>query len=151
MTVDGAFDWRPIEPRDAGAWAALLAAIRTTDRDWEFFSERDLLEDFHDPYRGFARGSTAVFDGSTMVGHGALTVRTSADPVHEMRCEGGVHPAYRGRGLGGRLLDWAEAAAVPLHQERYPDQPFSLYSARPRPCSAERAKTASQAARPRGG
>ncbi len=30
------------------------------------------------------------------------------NPVHDMRHEGGVHPSYRGRGLGGELLDWAE-------------------------------------------
>jgi len=40
---------------------------------------------------------------------------------------GGVHPAYRQRGLGGRLLSWAETAAVPLHRERYPDRPLSLF------------------------
>ncbi len=39
---------------------------------------------------------------------------------------GGVHPAYRGQGIGGKLLDWAEIAAVPLHVERYPGLPLSL-------------------------
>jgi mycothiol synthase len=61
-----------------------------------------------------------------MAGCGLLACRTSAEPVHEMRYHGGVHPAYRGQGLGGRLLDWAETAALPLHQERYPGRPLSL-------------------------
>jgi mycothiol synthase len=39
---------------------------------------------------------------------------------------GGVHPAYRGQGTGGRLLDWAGLAAVPLHEERYPGLPLSV-------------------------
>jgi mycothiol synthase len=42
--------------------------------------------------------------------------------------EGGVHPSYRGRGLGGELLDWAEQAAVPLHNARFPGRPLSLSS-----------------------
>jgi GNAT superfamily N-acetyltransferase len=37
-----------------------------------------------------------------------------------------VHPAYRGQGIGGRLLDWSQLAAVPLHEERYPGLPLSI-------------------------
>jgi len=123
---DGAFVWRPIGPGDAKDWAGLLNAISAADRDWEYFSEQDLLEDFSDPYLDFAHGSVAVYHEGTMAGHGVLACRTSAEPVHEMRYHGGVHPAYRGRGLGGRLLDWAETAAIPLHQERHPGRPLSL-------------------------
>lgn len=131
MSGAGTFGWRPIEPADAGDWAALLAAIQVADRDWEYLTEQDLLEDFSDPYRDFARGFVAVYDERAMVGYAALKSRTSADPVHEMRYQGGVHPAYRARGLGRRLLDWAETAAVPLHQERYPGRPLSLLGACP--------------------
>ena len=63
-----------------------------------------------------------------MVGYGVLTLRGVADPVHTMLHEGGVHPSYRGRGLGGELLDWAEQAAVPLHNERFPGRRLSLSS-----------------------
>jgi len=53
--------------------------------------------------------------------------RSAAGTADEMRYYGGVHPGWRGRGIGGRLLDRAEAAAVPLHRERYPDLPLSLH------------------------
>lgn len=53
-----------------------------------------------------------------MVGYGVLTCRSGADPVHDMSHEGGVHPSYRGHGLGAELLDWAEQIAVPLHNDR---------------------------------
>jgi ribosomal protein S18 acetylase RimI-like enzyme len=43
-----------------------------------------------------------------------------------MRYWGGVHPDWRQRGLGTRLLDWAEDAAVRLHQEHFPGRPLSL-------------------------
>jgi mycothiol synthase len=126
MSGDGDFCWRPIEPKNVADWCALLAAIQSADQDGEFFTEQDLLEDFGDPYVDFTRGSTSVYHDGIMAGYGVLAARTAADPVHDMRLHGGVHPAWRQRGLGGRLLDWAEAAAVPLHRERYPDRPLSL-------------------------
>jgi mycothiol synthase len=126
MVDDREFDWRPIERSDAAGWAQLLAAIREVDKTWEYFSEEDLLEDFGDPYHDFERGSVAIFHDGLMVGYGLLAARAAAAPVHEMQYQGGVHPAYRGRGVGGQLLAWAEAAAVPLHGQRYPGRPLSL-------------------------
>jgi len=123
---DAEFDWRSIAPQDAGDWAALIAAAAEADRDWEYYSEQDLLEEFSDPYRDFARGSVAAYDGNVMVGYCALISTRTADPVHDMRQQGGVHPAYRQRGLGGRLLDWAQQTAVPLHLERHPGRPLTL-------------------------
>jgi mycothiol synthase len=126
MTGDGEFDWRSIAPQDAKAWAGLMAAIAEADQDWEYYSEQDLLEEFSDPYRDHARASVCIYDGNVMVGYCALTFRSTADPVHEMQQEGGVHPAYRQLGLGGRLLDWAHRTAIPLHQERCPGRPLTL-------------------------
>ena len=126
MGSDAGFSWRPITAEQTPAWAALLAAIEAVDREDEHVGEQELLEDFSDPYCDFERGSVAVYDGPVMVGYGHLTARTAADPVHEMWQRGGVHPDYRGRGLGGQLLDWAEQAAVPLHRERYPGRPLAL-------------------------
>lgn len=118
--------WRPLGPADVAEWAVLLAAIEAVERQDEHYSEQDLPEEFSYPYGDFARGSKAVYDGDTMVGYCVLTAQSTADPVHEMRQQGGVHPAYRSRGLGGQLLGWAGTAALPLHQERYPGQPLTL-------------------------
>lgn len=126
MDAGDDFDWRPIEATDAKSWAALLGDIQAVDQDWSYFTEQDLLEDFDDPDRDFRRGSVAVRDGAAMVAFGALHTSGVADPVHEIRFDGGVHPDYRRRGLGGRLLDWAEAKAVLLHQDRHPGRPLSL-------------------------
>jgi mycothiol synthase len=122
------FDRRPLAPGDAKAWAALLNTIQDADGGDEYTSDQDLLEDFSQPDQEFARGSIAIYDDVTMVGYGVLTCRSAADPVHDMRHDGGVHPSYRGRGLGGELLDWAEKAAVPLHNDRFPGRPLSLTS-----------------------
>ena len=122
------FDKRPLAPGDAGEWAALLTAIQYADGSEEYSSEQDLREGFGNPNRDFASGSIAVYDGRTMVGYGVLTSRSVADPVHTMLHDGGVHPSYRGRGLGGELLDWAEKSAVPLHNRRFPGRPLELSS-----------------------
>ena len=126
MTGDAGIDWRPIEREDAGAWSATLTAIQHADRDWEFLTEQDLLDDFGHPDHDFSRGSMGAFSGGTMAAFGTVMVRSQADPVHDMRYWGGVHPDWRQRGLGRRLLDWAEEAAVRLHQEHFPGRPLSL-------------------------
>ena len=122
------FAWRPLTPDDAADWAALWTAIEDADGSEEYLSEQDLREEFGQPSRDYPRGSMAIYDGGTMVGFGMLTGRSTADPVHHIRHSGGVHPAYRGRGLGGELLAWAERAAVPLHEDRHPGRPLALSS-----------------------
>jgi mycothiol synthase len=126
MAGDADLDWRPIERTDAAAWSATLTEIQHADRDWEFLTEQDLLDEFGQPELDFPRGTIGAFSGGRMAAFGAVRVRSEADPVHEMRYWGGVHPDWRQRGLGGRLLDWAEEAAVRLHQERFPGRPLSL-------------------------
>jgi mycothiol synthase len=120
--------WRPLDSAQAGQWARLAAAIEAVDRDDMNLGVQDLLEDLGDPDCDFPRGSVAVYDGDVMAGYGLLRCRSAADPVHEMYQDGGVHPAYRGLGLGGQLLDWAERAAVPLHEERFAGHPLALNS-----------------------
>ena len=126
MTSTGTMSWRPIEAKDVPACAVLLAAIEEVDQTGDVFGEEDLLETFRDPGSDFPRGSTGVHHGDIMVGYCCLYSSGSADQVHRMRQFGGVHPAYRRQGIGGRLIDWAELAAVPLHQERHPGVPLSL-------------------------
>src|SRR6266516_1124363 len=78
MGGNGVLAWRPIEPGDAANWAVLLNAVSATDRDSEYFTEQDLLEEFGDPDQDFARGSVAIYDRSTMAGFGLLACRTAA-------------------------------------------------------------------------
>src|SRR5580698_7693323 len=124
MTSGSAVDWRPIERGHVSQWAGLPAAIEATDHEHEHYDERDLCELFGDEQRDFPAGSIAAWHGDDMVAYAWLRSRGSADPAHVMRFEGGVHPRFRGRKLGGNLLDWADRAAMPLHERRFAGRPL---------------------------
>lgn len=126
MALDAEFDCRPIDRGQVQNYADLLALILAADDDNEILTAEDLLEDFADPLIDFERGSMACYDGDQMVGYSIVSRHSSAGPVHRLHQWGGVHPEYRGRGMGSGLLDWAEAVAGQLHQEHFPDRPASL-------------------------
>lgn len=128
MSAREELDWRPIDPGQVGAWAALINLIEVADGQDDFVSEQELLEHFGDPNIDFARGSVSVCDGDQMVGYGLVASRVTPDGVHALRHHGGVHPGYRGRGLGARLLGWAQTAATGLHQDLRPGRPLTLGS-----------------------
>jgi mycothiol synthase len=148
MSSTRTLSWRPIEEKDVPACTVLLAAIEEADQTGDVFGEEDLLETFRDPGSDFRRGSAGVHDGDAMVGYCCLYSSGSADQVHRMSQFGGVHPAYRGQGIGGQLLDFAELAAVPLHQERYPGLPLSIAGWCPAGDSGASALYASRGFRP---
>jgi mycothiol synthase len=104
----------------------LLTEIEESDHYGWHFDADFLARWLADPMIDLGRGSTAAFDADRMVALGVLAARSEADPVHGMRYEGGVHPGYRGRGLGRALLDWAVSAAVPLHLDRFPGRPLEV-------------------------
>jgi len=126
VTSESQFAWRPIDPGQVQAWAALEAATEAEDHQDEHVAEQDLIEYFDDPDLDFANGSVAVFDGDQMAAYALVIARTEAEPVHQMRLSGGVHPHFRRRGLGAQLLEWAERAAESTHKKRFPSQPLSL-------------------------
>ncbi|MEY9870710.1 mycothiol synthase [Streptacidiphilus sp. MAP12-33] len=128
MSADGATEltWRPLDRADVPAWCRLTEAVEAVEQEDEHPTEADLLGHFDDPYIDMARGSLAVWDGERMVGYHYMKARTEAAPVHEFWQLGDVDPAYRGRGIGARLLGWAEDAARVLHEERFPGAPLAL-------------------------
>jgi mycothiol synthase len=112
--------WRPLTREDAKASADLLNAIETVDKIGENYREEDTLTELIDPYADLERGSLAAFDGDVMVGYMKIRYKPSADVVHRVFLDGGVHPDYRRRGVGTVLVEAGVAAAKVLHALHHP-------------------------------
>jgi mycothiol synthase len=131
VTGAGAVQWRAITAEDGASWARLLLAVEEADGTEEIVGAEDLVEDLRDPYVDPERGTIAAFSNGNMIAYAGLRASPTVTGHHEMELHGGVHPGQRRRGLGTRLLAWAEQAAPPLHQERYPGHPLGLSASCP--------------------
>lgn len=119
---------RPLRESDAAALTELMSIVAAADGDSEHLDEASVRESFGDPYREYEHGSMGIFHDAALVGYGILISRATAEPRHKMRYTGSIHPSFRGKGLGDRLLGWAESAARPLHDDRFPGRPLDLGS-----------------------
>ncbi|MFE6613007.1 GNAT family N-acetyltransferase [Amycolatopsis sp. NPDC057786] len=112
--------WRPLTPRDAQASADLLNAMEAVDGIGENYTAEDTLQELIDPYADLERASLAAFDGDVMAGYVKIRFKPSAEEVHRVFLDGGVHPGYRRRGIGGSLVDAGVAAAKVVHELQHP-------------------------------
>ncbi|MER7210601.1 GNAT family N-acetyltransferase [Streptosporangium sp. NPDC000239] len=119
------FTWTPLTGDDVDRWAELLTAVEAEDRTGDNYSRSDLLQDLAlaDP----AEGTCGVWDGDRLVAFGVVYAGSVAEPGHIMRTWGAVHPAYRRRGLGGRLMNWTLQAGRRVHEGLFPGRPLSLH------------------------
>ncbi len=131
MNADVAIQWRAITSADGAGWARLLLAVEESYGTQDIVGAEDLVEDLRDPYVDPERGTIAAFSEGSMIAYAGLRASPGVTGRHEMDLHGAVHPGQRGRGLGTRLLAWAEQAALPLHQARYPGRPLALSASCP--------------------
>ena len=131
VTADGAVQWRAITAEDGAEWARLVLAVEESYGREEILGADDLVEDLRDPDVDPERGTIAAFSEGSMIAYAGLRASPGLTGRHEMYLSGAVHPGQRGRGLGTRLLAWAEQAALPLHQARYPGRPLALSASCP--------------------
>ncbi|MEJ2853715.1 MULTISPECIES: GNAT family N-acetyltransferase [unclassified Saccharothrix] len=115
-----ALTWRPLNTGDAKAAADLLNAIETVDRIGENYTEEDTHTELVDPYADLERASLAAFDGDVMVGFMKVRHKPSAQEVHRVFLDGGVHPDHRRRGIGTALVEAGVAAAKAVHAVHHP-------------------------------
>lgn len=108
---------RSLRESDAAAMAGLLCVAA----DWHVDEQR-LRKSFADSCHDYERGSIGIFDGRALAGYGVLMLRGPEVVRHEAV----VHPRYRGQGLGGELLAWADGAAGPLHASRFGGGPVAV-------------------------
>lgn len=97
--------WASLRPEHVPAWHPLFAAITAEDGGTEHLSEADLQDELSPPWRDPDRDGWIVLapDG-TAVAFGLVDLRPGDRTLLRALCWGGVHPQWRGRGIGRELL-----------------------------------------------
>ncbi|MFN3867403.1 MAG: GNAT family N-acetyltransferase, partial [Demequina sp.] len=94
----------------------------------EIYSAEDLAEELQEHGFDPPHDSWAVRDAETLVAYGQLRVSSAltAEGWARASVDGGVHPEWRGRGIGTELLTRMEPRARVLAAERHPGSPVQL-------------------------
>lgn len=114
--------WTHLTRDTVQQWADLTNLLAEVDGTEEFYDAEDLAEELDE--HGFTPelDSWAVWADHRMVAYGQLRVGVERDREGRLRCQlgGGVHPDWRGRGIGRELMDRMEARATASSAERFP-------------------------------
>ena len=109
---------------DAPGWHRMLAATEPVDEPDEHFTEEDLVDELEAPSVDPAVDSqAAVTPEGEIVAAGLSTARPLGGPMRRYDFWGAVDPAWRGQGLGRRLLAWQIERAAERHAHDAPDVP----------------------------
>lgn len=118
--------WSHLTPDMVEQWAELTNLLARVDGTEEFYDAEDLAEELEESSFTPERDSWTVWDGERLVGYGQLRVATNLNDEGRVRCQlgGGVHPDWRGRGIGRELVRRQEERAGELAGERHPGVRF---------------------------
>lgn len=121
------FSQRPLTDADAPAFAALTDAVSRADASYHRVDEADFRYHLNHPLRADGHEDfQGVLDGDRLVAMAWVQRRDTAEPAHWMNSAGCVHPDYRGRGIGTRLLRWQAELAPRIHEHYFPGAPLEL-------------------------
>lgn len=118
--------WTHLTADTTPQWAELTNLLAKVDGTEEFYESEDLVEELEESGFDPATDSWAVWDGSRLVAYAQLRVGASLNDEGAVRCQlgGGVHPDWRGRGIGRELIARQEARAAELAAQRHAGAPF---------------------------
>lgn len=101
--------WRPLHVGDATQLHALMAAVEEADESPARTSSAMVEELFTEPWRDMQHDSLGGFDGDGVLrAFATVSVRPGDARTVRAFLQGGVHPAWRGRGIGRAVLAWLE-------------------------------------------
>lgn len=110
---------RPLHIADAAALAELLAAAERVDRTEAHLDADDVAHRLADPNVNLREHAIAALVDGELVGYGMLRARRVTGGHYTVRGDGAVHPRWRRRGFGRRILRWlTDRAAVVAAAER---------------------------------
>src|SRR5690606_4698275 len=102
--------WRPLERGDVPAWTALVQAGQEADGLEFRLSQEEAAEAFDMPAVTMETDSLLGLDAEGVPRAWALVYRYEGDEtLVRAVVDGGVHPAWRARGVGTQLVAWGTA------------------------------------------
>jgi ribosomal protein S18 acetylase RimI-like enzyme len=105
--------WRALGHELAESWFALHNAVRRADQRAEYLSETDLHDELSASWLDLERDTRIGFDSSGVArAFGVVELRPGDVTLLRANAWGGVHPEWRGRGIGRAVLDWQRRRAA---------------------------------------
>ncbi|GGO46005.1 GNAT family N-acetyltransferase [Streptomyces lasiicapitis] len=97
------------------AWLELHEAVERVDRTGEHVDAEELAEALSDPKLDLERDSLGLWDGPRLIAHAVVYTPHGAVDAARFQGDAAVHPEWRRRGIGTRLVTWMLARAEDLH------------------------------------
>lgn len=126
-----ALQWTMLDQQSVPAWVELTNLLAQVDGTEEFYSAEDLAEKLQEDGFDPAHDSIAVWNSDHLAAFAQLRVKpglTHQDGHVRAQITAGVHPRYRGRGIGREIFERIEQRARILAAERHPGVPLELRS-----------------------
>ncbi|MFW6599610.1 GNAT family N-acetyltransferase [Propionibacteriaceae bacterium Y2011] len=112
--------WTPLQAADLPEVSGLLTAIEHLDEPVERHTLETIEAAFHQAYRPPAENALIGRDpGGQAVAYGWNYLSPGDVDVRRVYLTGGVHPGWRGRGVGRQLLEWQMSRARAHHRETW--------------------------------
>ncbi len=119
--------WRALHAGDTAALHTLLTAVEEADESPARTSLPEVEEMFADEWRDMQRDSLGGFDGDgALRAYAIVAVRPGDSRTIRAFLQGGVHPSWRGRGIGRAVLAWLEGRGRQKLAESGKDVPARL-------------------------
>ncbi|MGW7413926.1 GNAT family N-acetyltransferase [Streptomyces sp. NPDC054863] len=113
--VTESLDARPLSRDAVSAWVELHEAVERVDRVGAHVDAEELAEVLDDPKLDLEKDSLGWWDGPRLVAYAVLHTPHGAVDGARFQGDAAVHPDWRRRGIGSRLVAWLEARAQARH------------------------------------